>query len=121
MARDIETGKLTPEDLTRISTLLFSTKYAPASRSYASAFLAGFAESSGSRDLRRASKYFELAGYKWQEVNRKYVQDHPEEVPEEVYMSRLAEIFRQIAEYEEIAGNALMKGAKVLTIDLIDK
>ena len=114
MARDIETGKLTPEDLTKIFTQLFPTKNAPASRSHASAFLAAFAESSGSIDLRKASKYFELAGYKWQEVDIlwKYVQDHPDEVSEEVYMSRLAKVFRQIAEYEEMAGNALMKGAK---------
>jgi hypothetical protein len=39
------------------------------------------------------------------------------QVPEDIYLARLAEVFRQIADYEEMAGNALMKGAKGLTID----
>lgn len=116
VAEDIETGIITPENL---SQLFSTTGHGPGARSHASAFLASLSEMTDSKGLREASEYFELAAYKWQEANAlwKYAQDHPDEVPEEVYMSRLAEVFHQIADYEEMAGNALMKGAKVLTID----
>ena len=119
VARDIETGKLTPEDLAQIFASIpgaAPTEWAPHARSHTSAFLAAFGEATGSEDLKRASEYFDLAGYKWQEANTlwKYVQNHPDEVPEEVYMPRLAQVFRQIADYEEMAGNALMRGAEYL-------
>jgi hypothetical protein len=117
VTEDIEAGILTPKDLAQMFN---NTGWGPANRSHASAFLASFSELTNSKDLREASEYFELAAYKWQEVNTlwKYVQDHPSEVSEDVYMPRLAKVFYQIADYEEMAGNALMKGAEVLTIDV---
>ena len=116
-AKDIEAGVLTLKDLTY---MFRTTGWGPANRSHASAFLASLSEVTNSKDLRKASEYFELAAYKWEEVNTlwKYIEDHPREIPKDVYLPRLVEVFYEITDYEEMAGNVLMRGAKVLAIDV---
>lgn len=116
LAEDIEAGRMTFQNMAKMRIW---TTAAPAQRSHASAFLAGFSELTliDSKYLKKSSEYFELASYKWHEVNAfwNYAQDHPNKFQEDAFMKKLAEAFRQISDYEKIAGRALLKGAKVLT------